>query len=148
MDLNWVRLQGYKRLVSATLNTSGKVVAIVGSNEAGKSSILQALQHLDNNIRFNPQELNHGNEFPNDEDVVIEAGFLLDNNDRKAISHLFQGNEVRLFKIIKLFNGTRKWEITPEPNRMAKQYDGEAKNLSELSKELTDPYNLHSAGQK
>ena len=140
MDLNWVRLQGYKRLVSATLNTSGKVVAIVGSNEAGKSSILQALQHLNNNIRFKPQELNRRNESQNEEDVVIEAGFLLDDNDREAISHLFQGNRVRRFKIIKLLNGTRKWEITPKPNRMAKQFDGDAKNLSELSKELTDPY--------
>ncbi|GBO55385.1 hypothetical protein APA_3536 [Pseudanabaena sp. lw0831] len=139
MDLNWVKLQGYKRLISATLHTSGKVVAIVGSNEAGKSSILQALQHLSHNMRFRPQELNRGNESRNEEDVVIEAGFLLDDNDREAISHLFQGDKVRQFKLTKLLNGTRKWEITPKPNRMAKQYNGDAKNLSDLSKELTDP---------
>ncbi|MBD2187067.1 ATP-dependent nuclease [Pseudanabaena mucicola] len=142
MDLNWVKLQGYKRLVSTTLNTSGKVVAIVGSNEAGKSSILQALQHLnpDNKRRFQANELNRGNDSQKDEDVVIKAGFLLDDNDRKAISHLFQGRKVRQFKLIKLLNGTRKWEIIPKPNRIAKQYNGDLKNLSELSQELTDPY--------
>ena len=140
MDLNWVKLQGYKRLVSTTLNTSGKVVAIVGSNEVGKSSILQALQHLNHNGRFNPQELNRANESPNEEDVVIEAGFLLDDTDQEAISHLFQGHTVRQFKITKLLNRTRKWEITPKPKRMAKQYNGDAKSLSEISQELTDPY--------
>ncbi|NMF58926.1 ATP-dependent nuclease [Pseudanabaena yagii] len=142
MDLNWVKLQGYKRLVSTTLNTSGKVVAIVGSNEVGKSSILQALQHInhDNKRRFQPNELSRGNDSQNDEDVVIEAGFLLDDNDRAAISHLFQGDNVRRFKLIKLLNGTRKWEIIPKPNRIAKQYNSDAKNLSDLSKELTDPY--------
>jgi predicted ATP-dependent endonuclease of OLD family len=141
MDLNWVKLQGYKRLVSATLHTSGKVIAIVGSNEAGKSSILQALQHLnhDNKRRFQANELNRGNDSQKDEDVVIEAGFLLDDNDRKAISHLFHGDKVRQFKLVKLLNGTRKWEITPKPNRIARQYSVNARNLSDISTKVTDP---------
>jgi len=115
MDLNWVKLQGYKRLVSTTLNTSGKVVAIVGSNEVGKSSILQALQHLnhDKKKRFQTNELSRGNDSQNDEDVVIEAGFLLDDNDREAISHLYRG-KVKQLKIAKLINGIKKYEIIPE----------------------------------
>ena len=115
MDLNWVKLQGYKRLVSTTLNTSGKVVAIVGSNEVGKSSILQALQHLnhDKKKRFQSNELSRGNDSQNDEDVVIEAGFLLDDEDRKAIEHLYRGKPRRL-KIAKLINGIKKYEIIPE----------------------------------
>lgn len=112
MDLNWIKLQGYKRLESETLKTSGKVVAVIGPNEAGKSSILKALEHLNHAIKFSPNELTRGKEFK-DDDVILEAGFLLDESDRAVISGLYQDNKARQFRIYKLANGSKRYEIIP-----------------------------------
>jgi predicted ATP-dependent endonuclease of OLD family len=112
MDLNWLKIKGYKRLESATLKTPARVLAIVGPNEAGKSSILKALMHLNHNTRFSPQELTRGIELKED-DVVLEAGFLLDDNDRESTSHLYQGDTIRQLIIRKLVDGRREYEINP-----------------------------------
>jgi predicted ATP-dependent endonuclease of OLD family len=112
MDLNWLKIKGYKRLESATLNTSARVLAIVGPNEAGKSSILKALMHLNNNVGFSAQEMTRGIELDNG-DVVLEAGFLLDDSDRESTSHLYQGDTVRQLIIRKYVDGRREYEIIP-----------------------------------
>ena len=90
MQLIKVRLHGYKRFAEeSTMNVDGKVIAIIGPNEAGKSSFLQALEHFNHNDKFVPQngryQLTRGAEIT-DEQKVIWGLFRLDNVDRAEIS--------------------------------------------------------------
>ena len=46
MRLARVEISGYRRLVKASTNIDGRITAFVGSNEAGKTSIFNALSWL------------------------------------------------------------------------------------------------------
>ncbi len=113
MDLNWVKFNGFKRFEKATLNTSGKVIALVGANEAGKSSLLEALTFLNNDNPFSQDiHLTRNKEF-NNEDIILEAAFLLNEEDRKAISYLYRSESVKWLYIKKPVSGKRQFEIKP-----------------------------------
>ena len=56
-DLRLERLEvkGYRRLLDVKVNLAGKIIAIVGPNEAGKTSLLHALARLDKGDAVPPQ---------------------------------------------------------------------------------------------
>jgi predicted ATP-dependent endonuclease of OLD family len=119
MDLNHVKFNGFKRFEKATLNTSGKIIALLGANEAGKSSILEALTFLNNDLKLNPDihlTIDRGEE-PQDEDIILEAAFVLEEEDKKAIKHLDKNNYVKWFYIKKQANGKRLFDIKPQMYR-------------------------------
>ncbi|MDA0865402.1 MAG: AAA family ATPase, partial [Cyanobacteria bacterium] len=118
MDLNWVKVTGYKRFNKVTLNTFGKTIAITGPNEAGKSSILQALTYLNSDRKFLPSVLNRSMQSTlNDEDIIIEAAFLLDDTDREALAEIYEGTKVKWFYIKKQLDGKRIYGISPALER-------------------------------
>lgn len=51
MRLTRIEFNGYKRLAQTSCNVDGKLIAFVGPNEAGKSSVLEALAWLDTSGR-------------------------------------------------------------------------------------------------
>ncbi len=115
MDLNQIKLNGFKRFEKVTLNTSGKIIALLGPNEAGKSSILEALTCLNNDYRFNPVQLTRDKDFT-ERDIVIEAVFFLDDQDKEAISNfdlLSDKSSFKKFCIKKQVSGKRLFEIQP-----------------------------------
>lgn len=89
MELNYIKLNGFKRFENATLNTSGKLIALLGANEAGKSSILEALLCLNDNRPIPETQLTRDKNCQ-DEDIIIEAGFLLDEDDQASIDHIYK----------------------------------------------------------
>lgn len=53
MKLVSVTVNGYRRFKNETkMDLDGKIIAIVGDNEAGKSSFLEVLQELDTSKAF------------------------------------------------------------------------------------------------
>ena len=113
MDLNWIKINGFKRFEKATLNTSGKVIALLGANEAGKSSLLEALTFLNHDRPFNQDtDLTRNKDF-NDEEIILEAGFLLNKKDREALSDLYNSDLLRWLIIRKPVAGKREFKIKP-----------------------------------
>ena len=61
MQVMWLKLKGYCRFKEeVTLNLSGKLIALLGSNEAGKTSILNALTSLNTDGVINKDHIYKG----------------------------------------------------------------------------------------
>ena len=121
MDLVWVEVQGYKRFEKpAKMNLQGRLVALTGPNEAGKSSFLFALRHLNTSEAFvntgGVRELTRGLSLRPDQ-VVVEAGFRLSDEDRHTLSDLSGGENAQWLHVLKYANGERIYHVQPELER-------------------------------
>ncbi len=97
MRLVWLQLQGYRRFEDAKINLDAPVIALVGPNEAGKSSLLKALLDV-----VRPGEFGERN-FTRDVgpgNPLLEASFLLDEVDRKVLKEMVpEASKVRWYCI-------------------------------------------------
>ena len=83
MRLIKLTMAGYRRFEKADINLDGDVLAIIGPNEAGKSTIFSALEALDHTEPIPWPDRTRGVEPPIvDEQVCIVARYLLDNDER------------------------------------------------------------------
>jgi predicted ATP-dependent endonuclease of OLD family len=88
MRLKLICVRGYKRFgTQSRLDTRGPVVAIVGPNEAGKTSLLEAVAHLSSDVAFETQEYTDRQPIDND-DWIVQAHFSLEEDDRKELGDL------------------------------------------------------------
>jgi predicted ATP-dependent endonuclease of OLD family len=121
MRLVWVSLHGYRRFADETrVNVDLPVVAVVGPNEAGKSSLLQALGRLSDSEEF--EAGGEGREFTRSVAVsadqrVVGAEFLLEAQELEAIRHIPEANQVRWLQIWKRGDGQVDGQLAPTPRR-------------------------------
>lgn len=88
MRLISVEVHGYKRFADVSkMNVDGKVVAIVGPNEAGKTSFLEALCRSEDEDPIQAQDRTRLAGV-SDEQVVVELLYLLEPDDQDAVAHL------------------------------------------------------------
>jgi AAA domain len=86
-------LHGYRRFAEPTkIDLYGRLIAIVGPNEAGKSSILQALDEIDTNTPIPQEDLTRRGEIAANR-VVVKLRWLVEPADRAAIAHLHSGSD-------------------------------------------------------
>lgn len=122
MKLISVTLHGYKRFEQkSSMKVDGKLIAIVGPNESGKSSFLQALMHFNHNEPLTSsggtRETTRNVNVPPKQSVV-EATYLVEENDREALSEEHGGQDIRWCKVSKKpDDGTHYYSLTPSPKR-------------------------------
>ena len=87
-------------------------MALVGPNEAGKHTLLDALEQLNTTDRFDPNDLSHEQQFEDDA-TILRARFLLEQSDRDAIGHLPGGGKARWFILAKRRGGQHATAIEP-----------------------------------
>lgn len=132
-----VTLHGYKRFKkSSQMKVDGKLVSIVGPNESGKSSFLHALERLnDDDLSIaseDSQELTRDASIPDDQ-TVVNARFLLDDDDRKAIEHLPGADKARWFDVGKKARDDGLWcSVEPPPSRDLEPRKAIVRNLRKV----------------
>jgi hypothetical protein len=115
VELVRITLQGYRRFKDeSTLNVDDKVIALVGPNEAGKTSFLRSLLHLNENSSFESDEYTRGTAASA---IRVEASYALDDEDRGLLKGLPGGKAARLLTVYKQPDGERRWTIEPKLSR-------------------------------
>lgn len=120
--------------------TRSPLVAIVGPNEAGKTSLLEALEHLSRDTGFSAREFS-GRRAPGERDgdenpIIINARFELDDEDRAAVPGLDK-DTAYTFEYRKRANGERRRMLDPSLTRDLRPRQRAAKALWEA---LTKPW--------
>jgi energy-coupling factor transporter ATP-binding protein EcfA2 len=118
-----IEIRGFKRLSNAACNVDGKMIAFLGPNEAGKSSVLQALSWFSEpDTPLAPRLATRGQTL-NPSEPVVRVTYALGNEDRAAIDDLPMRNTVKSFTVAKYANGETRYGLQPQPSRNSEPID-------------------------
>lgn len=85
MRVRSIAIQGYKRFAEpSTLYVTGPLTAVVGPNEAGKTTLLEALEHLSEVRTFSRREFTDRTVADSNE-IILSARLGADEDDREAL---------------------------------------------------------------
>jgi predicted ATP-dependent endonuclease of OLD family len=116
MRLARIKVHGFRKLTGADCNTPGKLLAFVGPNEAGKSSLLHALLSLQNSSEIPHQDRPRAHDVA-DDDVAIECWFRLDDADLEVISAFGSPVTPTWYLLSKKYGGGLIHSLDPAPAR-------------------------------
>jgi hypothetical protein len=112
LTLTRVTVNGVGRLVDTALETPGKLLCIVGPNEAGKSTLLAALADLESS-RAIPRSLWPRGKEVDESDTALVARFRLEASDFAAVSNLPTRDRPQWLEVGKRYSGENWASIIP-----------------------------------
>lgn len=139
-----IRFEGYKRLAKTSCNTDGRILAFVGSNESGKSSMLEGLVWLTNRqddelpVVYQNRSLSMA-----DDDVVVEAIYELDGEDVESIQDLDLLEQPTKFIVQKCKDGSVGSDAKPYPRRNPKPFQDASAKLEATRRRLQKQFAAH-----
>jgi hypothetical protein len=115
MELVAAGLWGIRRFAEkgSLMDVAGSPIAIVGPNEAGKTTFLRTLQRLNDDDPIPPEELTRGGNDP----AQVLAVFRLETDDLAAIAHLPLSQIPRKMTVEKYEDGALRVGLDPIPRR-------------------------------
>lgn len=79
-----IHFRGFQRLVDTGCNTDGKMIAFVGPNEAGKTTVLRALRWFTDGGELAPVQVNKRAN-PQPDTAVVEVKYWIDDRDKEIV---------------------------------------------------------------
>ena len=125
-------IKGFRRFKNAKVNLDNHLIAIVGPNEAGKSSLLQALSSINNDTKFPKTDLSRGMTF-SDDDKIIEAWFFLNKEEEELVAKFNGVGSPRWYIVYKEVNSELKHRIYPDLKRNLQPRNKAKKRLEEIT---------------
>lgn len=132
-----IRFDGYKRLADTECNVDGRIIAFVGPNEVGKTSVLSGLEWLtrpgSHPLPFTLENRTRGR---GDDERVIEANYFLDDDDRAVLTDLGLAEPPTEFRLLRRKDGGWTRGLTPYPKRDPRPFDEALRSLRAVGKRL------------
>jgi hypothetical protein len=114
MQLRSLALRGFRRFADARVNLESPVTAIVGPNEAGKSTLLEALWRMNDDEPIESSALTHGTRNAGE---VIRVRFRLSDTDHASMDPTPKAGQARWLIIGKAPKGDRQYYLDPPVDR-------------------------------
>lgn len=110
---------GFGRIASASINVDRRVIAIVGPNEAGKSTLLEALAYIDSDETLPTSRRTRGQEpRVGDDATVVTLDFILDGNDLEVIRDIELEAQPQTMCVSREAGNTTQYvEFRPSPTK-------------------------------
>lgn len=116
MRLGRIKVHGYRKIVSSECTTPGKLIAFVGPNEAGKSSLLRALLALESKDAIPLADWPRGADL-DPEGAAIEAWFRLEAHDLEEVADVVTPVKPTWYVVSKQYDGELTHRLEPRPTR-------------------------------
>lgn len=144
MKCTRVEFNGYKRLIDASCSLDDRLIAFVGPNEAGKSTVLQGMAWLDlpasdplpDGVASRGQPVGSRQ----DDDTIVLTKFRLEPEDWKALEHLSykRTRDTYTYSFYRQRNGSRIHSIRPKFVRLSEPFERARKALGRAPRALED----------
>lgn len=133
MRLISAHVQGYGRIANSKINLDAKVIAIVGPNEAGKTTLLKALAHVDGETAVPAFQRSRAIDVADDTNVTT-FDYVVEDEDRAALADLDLQELPTRARISRSASGDKLTvELTPRPLRSVRPLQDPLKKLQAAS---------------
>ncbi|MEU0315118.1 AAA family ATPase [Nocardioides sp. NPDC006273] len=134
-----IAFKGYQRLADTACNTSGKMIAFLGPNEAGKTTVLRALDWFANGEGALPAIARNSRTPPVEGSAVVNVIYWLDPEDLKVIEDLDLAEPPYLFVRGRRADGERESGLVPSGRRNEAPFE-KARELFQIAFESEGPF--------
>lgn len=136
-----IDFEGYKRLAQTGCNVDGKIIAFVGLNEVGKSSLLDALVWLtaDQQVALPVASMNRTHPVAEGH-MVVRALYDLEAEDVAEIADLDFAEMPTQFVLVRLRNGQQAYAFNPWPKRNPRPFETARTRLDSARKRLASQF--------